>query len=98
MRAAAFGIFATQPTFPIGQLSESQNAKMLGATQCPDSTITIVSIDDTVKCFSRQKVHDLSEQNFADIHHNLQQLKADRLHDLSITVQVRDIIRCSGGL
>ena len=65
---------------------------MFGATEGSDSTIAVISINDSVKCFPGQKVHDLSKQRFADIHRSLQQLKADRLHDLRVAVQVGDTL------
>jgi hypothetical protein len=62
-------------------LGESENSKMFSTTECPYSTIAVVSLNDAVESFPGQKVHDLSEQSFAKIHRSLHQLKADRLHD-----------------
>jgi hypothetical protein len=52
----------------VGQLRESHDAKLLGATEAARPVIAAVSIDDAMEGLPRQEVHDLREQGLAEVH------------------------------
>src|SRR5262249_61463089 len=52
----------------VGQLRESHDAKLLGATETARPVITAVTIYDAMESLPWQEIHDLREQGLAEVH------------------------------
>ena len=54
--------------FPIGQLSEREDAEMFGRGKRPDTMVSTIATDDTGEGGPGQVIHQLGEQHFAGVH------------------------------